>query len=751
MVMKISEQDFNLELEKLQTENKYLKMIVQNYLPELQIKQSNNLITNKSTAQQKVQLFKSVFRGRTDVYATKWQSEDGKSGYSPVRRNKANTPLTDQTIYDHLSGKHIVGLYPLLVDNSCWFLVLDFDKKNWQEDVLAFVNVCKSIQLPFSIERSRSGNGAHVWFFFSEALPSSLARTLGKELIAQADKNTSTELDSFDRLFPSQDSLANTRSLGNLIALPLQRYSRDLGNSVFVDEFFQPFVDQWLYLSCLNKVDKNMVYRYLQLLKVQIPANKAIGYSTTIKAIKKNGIHFKLEELSDALTSQLESLASFGNPEYFKAKAKRLSTYTIPSSIDCFDKTTSHLILPRGCEQAIQELMSSKGIELDWIDERFVGNPIETDFNGTLSSQQVDALQQLQAHDGGVLAAATGFGKTVTAAALIAEQKVNTLIIVNRKQLLNQWIDQLSLFLDSPRKEIGQFGGGKRMPTGKIDVATIQTLTSSGIDPIITQYGQIIIDECHHLSAYTSEQLMKMIRAKYVYGLTATPARKDGLHPIITMQCGPILYKTDAKEQALIRPFHHVIFERRTSYKTTSENIQQMYNEIAEDTKRNGLIFEDVLLALEEGMTPLILTERINHVNILHSLFKGFAKNIIVLSGELSKKEQEKALNFIRDLPCKEELLIIATGKYIGEGFDFPRLDALFLTMPISWKGLLTQYVGRLHRNHSTKQEVRVYDYIDQKVPTLINMAKKRSKGFRDMGYVNGACENNNSEQMKLF
>ncbi|ARF14962.1 restriction endonuclease subunit R [Sporosarcina ureae] len=751
MFMKIPEQEMNLELEKLQTENKYLKMIVQNYLPEFQIKESASLVTYTSTAQQKVQLFQSVFRGRTDVYATRWKLEDGKSGYSPVRRNKVNTPLTDQTIYDHLSGKHIVGLYPLLIDNSCWFLVLDFDKKNWQDDVLAFVNVCRSIQLPFSIERSRSGNGTHVWFFFSEALPSSLARTLGKALIAHADKKTSAELDSFDRLFPSQDSLANTRSLGNLIALPLQRYARDLGNSVFVNEAFQPFEDQWLYLSCLNKVDKNMIYKYLQLLNVQVPANNATDYPTTLQAIKKNGIHFRLEELPDSLTSQLESLASFGNPEYFKARAKRLSTYTIPSTIEGFDKTTSHLILPRGCEQAIQDLMSSKGIELDWIDERFSGSPIETNFNGTLSSQQVDALRQLQAHDGGVLAAATGFGKTVTAAALIAEQKVNTLIIVNRKQLMNQWIDQLSLFLDSTRKEIGQFGGGKRKPTGKIDVATIQTLTSNGIDPIITQYGQVIIDECHHLSAYTSEQLMKMVRAKHVYGLTATPARKDGLHPIITMQCGPILYKTDAKEQALVRPFHHLIFERKTSYKNTSDNIQQMYNEMAEDNKRNGLIFEDALLALEEGMTPLILTERINHVHILHSLFKGFAKNIIVLSGELSKKEQEKALNFIRDLPSEEELLIIATGKYIGEGFDFPRLNALFLTMPISWKGLLTQYVGRLHRNHSEKQEVRVYDYIDQKVPALINMSKKRSKGFRDLGYVNGTSENSNSEQMKLF
>ncbi|WP_199173041.1 DEAD/DEAH box helicase [Sporosarcina sp. P17b] len=749
--MKKSERELNLELEKLHTENKYLKMIVQNHLPAFQIKESTSLVTDTSTAQEKVQLFQSLFRGRMDVYATRWDLDNGKSGYSPARKNKAYIPLTDQTVYDHLSGKHVVGLYPLLIDNSCWFLVVDFDKKNWQDDVLAFVNICRNIQLPISIERSRSGNGAHVWIFFSEALPSSLARTLGKTLINYVDKNTTAKLKSFDRLFPSQDFLKNNNSLGNLIALPLQRYARDVGNSVFVNDNFQPFEDQWLYLSCLNKVDENAMNNYLKLLNVRNNISKSIKEQSALKVIKKNGIHFKLEDLSDSLTSQLENLATFGNPEYFKAKAKRLSTYIIPPLIESFDKTTTHLILPRGCEQAIQDLLTSKGIKVDWANERFLGHPIETHFSGTLSPQQLDALKQLKENDSGILAATTGFGKTVTAAALIADQKVNTLIIVNRKQLLNQWIDQLSIFLNLSHKEIGQFGGGKQVATGNIDVATIQTLTSKGINPIITQYGQIIVDECHHLSAYTSEKLMKMVRAKYVYGLTATPTRRDGLHPIITMQCGPILYKTDAKEQALIRPFHHLIYERKTSYKTKSESIQQMYNEIAVDDKRNRLIFDDVLLALEDGRTPLILTERVNHVKILHDLLKGFSKNIVILSGELSKKEQERALNMIRNLPSEDELVIIATGKYIGEGFDLPRLDALFLTMPISWKGLLTQYVGRLHRNYSEKQEVRVYDYIDQKVPILINMAKKRSKGFRDMGYVNGIDDKNNSQQMKLF
>ncbi|BAQ10006.1 hypothetical protein OXB_1535 [Bacillus sp. OxB-1] len=395
-------------------------------------------------------------------------------------------------------------------------------------------------------------------------------------------------------------------------------------------------------------------------------------------------------------------------------------------------------------------MMDSHNISLDWSDERNDGDSIDVSFQGTLTPQQQDALDQLTEQDAGVLSAATGFGKTVIGAALIAARKVNTLIIVHRNQLIDQWLDQLSIFLDIPRKQIGQIGGGKQTATGNIDIATIQTLNSQGrINPIITQYGQVIVDECHHLSAFSFEQVMKNIRSKYIYGLTATPTRKDGLHPIITMQCGPILYKTDAKMQAQIRPFLHRLIRRDTTFKTKSETIQAIYNELMDDHQRNQLIFNDVLLALEEGRTPLVLTERIQHIKELESLFNGFVKNIVTLTGAVKKKEREQSLNKLRQLKDTEEVLVIATGKYIGEGFDFPRLDTLFLAMPISWKGVLTQYVGRLHRNYSEKQEVRVYDYVDQKVPMLQKMFEKRIKGFISMGYVDE--EESGAEQMRLF
>ena len=324
---------------------------------------------------------------------------------------------------------------------------------------------------------------------------------------------------------------------------------------------------------------------------------------------------------------------------------------------------------------------------------------------------------------------------------------------MNRTQLLQQWVESLSVFLAMPPKEIGQIGGGKNKVTGKIDVATIQSLNSKGeIKSFITQYGQIIVDECHHISAFSFEKVLKHVRAKYVYGLTATPIRKDGLQPIIFMQCGHIRYKTDSKTQAKIRPFAHKIIQRNTNFQSSSTKIQELYQSISNDEQRNQIIFDDVLNELENGRSPIILTERIEHLENLRNLFKGFAKNIIVLTGNMSKKERKTEMERLEKIPDNEERLVIATGKYIGEGFDDPRLDTLFLTMPIAWKGTLQQYVGRLHRIHSNKEEVRVFDYVDRHVSVLNSMFKKRLSGYKLMGYIlEGKKSSIVSEQMKFF
>lgn len=762
------------ECDRLRTENDYLKKIIQQqYHSASAIHHSAELsvVTNESSKYDKIKLFNSLFKGRTDVFAKRYELKNGKSGYSPACSNewvpgvcrkpkikcseclvRALTPISDQGIYDHLSGKDVMGLYPLLKDDTCWFLAIDFDKGKWQEDVNVFTEICRTVNVPYSIERSRSGNGAHVWIFFREQIPAKIARKLGVFLLKEAGETRfEIALPSYDRMFPNQDSLPD-KGFGNLIALPLQGQARMEDNSVFVDESFQPYPDQWLYLSTVLKLDRKGVERVIKELSNPEAEENNESPGPLESAQWKNGIYIKKSGLPSSLLAKIHDAASFHNPEFYRLQAKRYSTYGVPKRIDCADMTDNHLIVPRGCVNEVREIVDSYDVKFEISDQRNEGDQINVAFKGELRPQQQIAVDKMKEHEHGVVSATTGFGKTVTAAALIANRNTNTLIIVHRKQLMQQWVEQLSAFLSVRKDEIGQIGGGKRKQTGRIDVAMIQSLSrDGGVDPVVTQYGQVIVDECHHLSAVTFERVMKQIRAKYVYGLTATLTRKDGLHPIITMQCGPVIYKADAKEQAKIRPYNHRIIVRNTSFKTKSEKFQEICNELIDDSSRNERLFNDVLLELEAGRTPLILTERVQHIEELLKLFKGFVKNIVMLTGGMKKKEQDLALEKLDSISEKEELLVIATGKYIGEGFDYPRLDTLFLPMPISWKGVLQQYVGRLHRDYPDKSEVRVYDYVDKHVPVLMKMHEKRLAGFAAMGYVDGSKEKESSEQMQLF
>lgn len=774
MDIRIQLQQALAECERLRKENEYLKHILSMMMQKKEnnhsVTMASSIVNNQSSPEEKIRLFKQLFRGRTDVYAVRWESKNGRAGYTPACayewqppicrkpeikcsecQHRTLLPLNDQVLYDHLSGKHTVGIYPMQKDETCFFLAIDFDKKNWQEDVLAFVRVCKEFSVPYSIERSRSGNGAHVWIFFSEAIPASLARKMGMTLLAKTmEKRYEIGLDSYDRLFPNQDTLPKG-GFGNLIALPLQRKPRTNGNSVFVDESFTPYPDQWMYLSSVQTMTKKEVQDVVQLYENKsITVNEVYPEEITIEL--KNGLYILKDRAPSSLLTKLTKLATLANPEFYRAQKNRMSTYGIPRVINCSWDKEGYLVLPRGCLEEVINLLSSLSIQTEIIDDQFDGQTIDVEFQGELTFQQHDAISQLLKHNTGVLSATTGFGKTVIAAALIAERKTNTLVIVHRTQLMQQWLEQLSTFLNISSKEIGQIGGGKNKITGNIDIATIQSLNYKGqLKSFITQYGQIIVDECHHISAFSFEQVLKQVRAKYVYGLTATPIRKDGLHPIIHMQCGPIRYKIDGKIQAKVRPFVHRLIPRYTNFTSSHKDIQQLYTEIALNERRNQQLFDDVLSALEEGRCPLILTERIEHIEILKQLFKGFAKNIIVLSGNMTKKERMEQLQRLASIPDDMERLVIATGKYIGEGFDNARLDTLFLAMPISWKGTLQQYVGRLHRIHANKQEVRVYDYVDKKIPIMQKMFEKRLEGYRAMGYVMDEKNTSYNEQMKLF
>jgi len=776
------------EVERLKEENERLKKLleIRTSVPGI-IPPSNILstasVTTKSSTQDKIRLFRSLFRGRDDVYAVRWEGKNGKSGYSPacIRdsrsffaskteavKQRQLLPLTDQVIHDHLSGKLTAGIYPLLKDETCWFLAIDFDKATWSDDVSAFLQVCAQWTIPASLERSRSGRGAHVWFFFEQPIPASLARKMGAAILTRTmEQRHHIGLDSYDRMFPNQDTLPKG-GFGNLIALPLQHVPRTSGNSVFLSDAFQPHEDQWAFLASVQRMG---VERIRAIVDEAERAGKIIGVRLSLsdgdededpwllppsrkkkeepiqqplpaqlRVIFSNLAYIEKADLPSAMLNRLMRLAAFQNPEFYRAQAMRLSTFGKPRVIRCAEDFPRHLGLPRGCLHDAIELLQSHQVKVDLADERFNSLPLDVSFHGELRPEQQKAADALLAHDTGILSATTAFGKTVVAAWMMAARKVNTLVLVHRRQLLDQWRERLSVFLNLPIKSIGQIGGGRKKPTGLIDVAVIQSLSRKHVvDDLVAGYGQVIVDECHHLSAFSFEQVLRQAKAKYVLGLTATPMRKDGHHPIILMQCGPIRYRVNARDQAAARPFEHVVIPRLTNFRMPAQaqkpEIHEIYAALTHDETRNDMILKDLLDAIKRGRSPLVLTERTEHLKLLASRLENAVKNIIVLQGGMGVKQRKTVMSRLLNIPENEERVLIATGRYIGEGFDDARLDTLFLALPISWKGTVQQYVGRLHRLHDQKKEVVVYDYVDGCVPMLGAMFNKRQRGYESVGY----------------
>ena len=755
--------------------------------------------TMASPTADKVALFRALFRGRVDVFPRRWDnSKTGKSGYSPVCRNEwlrgvcgkpkvkctdcpnqAFTPVTDEVVRNHLQGRDpsasgrgagsfIAGVYPLLPDETCWFLAADFDKQDWRRDVAALLTTCHEKGIPAALERSRSGNGGHVWIFFSEPVPAAEARRLGSWLITETmERCPDIGFDSYDRFFPSQDTMP-AGGFGNLIALPLQHMPRCNGNSVFLDGSFQPYADQWAFLSTLRRMSRNEIVALVgeaaaagRILGVRLPVadedeepwaappsrrrrEEPIGgdLPERIVVVLGNQIYFDRENLPPGLVNRLVRLAAFQNPEFYAAQGMRLPTFGKPRIISCAELFPRHLALPRGCLDAALDLLKSLNIAVDVRDERQSGSPLGVHFLGTLTAEQEIAAKALLAHDTGVLAATTAFGKTVVAADLIARRDTSTLVLVHRQQLLDQWVARLKAFLDIDPAKIGVIRGGKRKPTGIIDVALIQSLARKGeVSDLIANYGQVVVDECHHLSAVSFEAIAREAKAKYLLGLSATVTRKDGHHHIIFMQCGPVRHRVDARQQAASRPFLHKVVFRQTNFRRDGADredrpaIQHLYGLLATDKPRNKMIFDDILRALEAGRSPVVITERKDHLQLLAERLAKFAKNVIVLKGGMGVKERRRVAEALESIPDDEERVLVATGRYLGEGFDDARLDTLFLTMPISWRGTLAQYAGRLHRLHAAKREVIVYDYVDGGEPMLVRMAAKREAGYRSLGY----------------
>ena len=447
------------------------------------------------------------------------------------------------------------------------------------------------------------------------------------------------------------------------------------------------------------------------------------------------------------MLNRLIRLAAFQNPEFYKAQSMRLSTWDKPRIIFCGEDLAQHVAVPRGCLLEVRTLLDQHGIRLTLRDERNVGRPIAAAFHGELRPEQSEAVEKVLRHDEGIICAPTAFGKTVVGAALIAARKVNALVLVHRQQLLDQWRERLAAFLDLPIKSIGQIGGGKTARTGVIDVAVIQSLQRKGeVKDFVAEYGHVIVDECHHISAFTFEQIMKQVKARYVVGLTATPTRKDGHQPIVLMQCGPIRYSLSVRDAAEKSPFQHLLVPKPTDFRMALEaaelTIHDVYAAMVLDSSRNQKIIADILAAVRQGLSPLVLTHRKDHLEQLATGLSSI-ENLVILKGGMGKKQRREAADRLDAIPAGAQRVLLATGSYIGEGFDDSRLDTLFLTMPISWRGTLQQYVGRLHRLHLGKKIVRVYDYVDAHVPMLARMYDKRLRGYSAFGYAVEAEDKN--------
>jgi hypothetical protein len=741
-------------------------------------------VRQDSSTSDKVALFRSLFRGREDIYPIRWESKTGRTGYSPACANEwvpvvcekprikcADCPnraflaVSDDAIYEHLSGRRTLGVYPILHGDTAWFVAADFDGSSWKDDAKAYLTSCRQLEIPAYAEISRSGEGCHVWTFFDSPIAASKARQLASAAITRAcARHRTLAFASYDRLFPSQDTLPKG-GFGNLIALPLQRKARAHGASVFVDGSWRPYPDQWAFLACVERMQESAVDSALAraaredgVLGVRSvsfgddgvddpwtlpPSGRrsepriAGPFPKECRVVSANMLFIEKSGLPEQLINRLSRLAAFQNPEFYQTQSLRLSTYGKPRIVGCAEEFENHVALPRGCADEMQDQMRACGIALKAEDGLQAGDPISASFMGTLRPEQRKATNAVLAHDIGVLCAPTAFGKTVAAAAIIAARKTNTLVIVHRTQLLDQWRNRLSIFLEIDERSIGTIGAGKRSPTGVIDIAVMQSLVRKGVvRDIVADYGHVIVDECHHVSAFSFERVMKQVKARFVLGLTATPLRRDGHHPIIFMQCGPIRFRGSNAATSHLR---HVVIPRRTGFAAPSgvNKIQSVFGLLGQSDSRNSLILADVHSALDEGRHPLVLTERKDHLDQLAKILPESASaEVIVLSGGLGRRKQAAALDRLKESSGERRLIVLATGRFIGEGFDDARLDTLFLAMPISWRGTLQQYAGRLHRDHADKQEVRIYDYVDHDVPSLSRMFGKRLRGYRAMGYT---------------
>lgn len=716
-------------------------------------------VDRHSPLSEKIKLMSKLFRGREDVFALRWENaRTGKAGYSPAtvdpwrkQTRKSYIPLSDEVIEAHLLGTQSIGIYPLLEDHTCRFLASDFDGDRWILDALPFLQACQALGIPASIERSRSGQGGHIWIFFSEAVKAASARRLGTFLIREAMVlRGEMDLSSYDRLFPSQDFLPK-KGFGNLISLPLQGSCREMGNAEFLDPIsLQSWADQWEFLSNVGRMSAEGLEEILAALPDIPVGSKAADWRSTSgkeDPPAPSPIHCSLGAMISVpksgippwLMAQLKHLASLHNPKFYEQERLRLSTFRTPRFIRCYEEDLDHLYLPRGTLEDLRQLARKASTRLKVVNRRTVPERRHFSFLGNLTSKQRDAVKSVLAHDQGVLVASPGTGKTVMGCAVIADRGLPTIVLVHRKPLLDQWRAQLIGLLGLTEEEVGLIGGGKFKQTGIVDVAMIQSLKNVELEQFFMSYGHVVIDECHHIPAVSFEAVLKRAPLRYFLGLTATPYRRDRLEELIRMQCGPVRHDMGSSSDDKFSLDLHL---RPTGFSFEARDersIQEIFEALVPNAQRNRLIVRDVVEELESNRRCLVLTQRRDHVEILAELLKGEGKDPIKLDGSLNKKSREEVFDRLGSVLPDAQLLLVATGQYIGEGFDCPPLETLFLAFPVSFKGRVVQYVGRVMRSWEGKRRVAVYDYADLNVPVLRAMHLRRLKTYKSLGFSESA------------
>lgn len=763
-------------IKELEQENAELRKKLLKYEPE----SSYPIQLNR---EEKLNIYMDYFQGRKDVIAirffhkakqrfsyTPFCNNEFKDGYCLKKNGKFSctscpnrdfVPYTKELLLEHFLPKQLhyiytnkdiyLGIYPLLKDNTCHLLAIDFDDGNWFQEILCVKRVAQKYNIDTVMERSQSGLGGHLWIFFKTPILAVKARKLGRFLLKDAMRiEKSLALTSFDRMFPNQDTILED-GFGNLIALPLQFDAYQMKNSVFIDNLERIIENQIAYLSMVNKLTEAEVDHILASEiaedyffdgnQIMLPLGPDLKYNSYIELVEDSMLHINKSILNANTLNLIRRMASMANPEYQIKMRLHKAIYQTPYILSEYVESEQMISIPRGCKDNLKSVFTNANISIK--DHTNLGHEIPVSFKGSLQEQQQKAITACLQYDTGILHAPAGFGKTVMAIYMIAHLKRNTIIIVPTKDLLKQWMERLDMFLEYPKAKkkkdtfIGEFSGSKKNLKGDIDIATIQSLSKcEDIHDKLNDYGCVLIDECHHIPADSFRRVLRQIPAHYIYGFSATPQRQDGLEKILYMYCGAKCYEVDKKQIIAKRKFHQYLIPHFTNVKLLEkkENFQGIIDVLYTNEHRNFFIANDIISEFRKGRNCIVLSERIEHLQLLYEKIRDVSPNVFIFQSNMKTSDRKKQMKAVKDFD--EAYIILATSKLLGEGFDLPSLNTLFLTLPISDKNRIAQYTGRIHRNFEGKENVYVHDYVDIHIPMMESMFKKRMRAYETEGYI---------------